>query len=153
MSCYGCSLTGSKHGLFYSKAHAFVMIVYVFVNECVRDRHDVTVDPMHLLLKGLSTKEIKFKSSTIITEMPWTTNYNFEQFLFYFFNFYFHGWLMIRGICSTISRKSLECLSLKSIFQAAFKLLSDLLKRKLFYRSDVIESSTHTSLEGYTWPK
>lgn len=60
---------------------------------------------------------------------------------------------MIRGICSTISRKSLECLSLKSIFQAAFKLLSDLLKRKLFYRSDVIESSTHTSLEGYTWPK
>ena len=153
MSCYGCSLTGSKHGLFYSKAHAFVMIVYVFVNECVRDRHDVTVDPMHLLLKGLSTKEIKFKSSTIITEMPRTTNYNFEQFLFYFFNFYFHGWLMIRGICSTISRKSLECLSLKSIFQAAFKLLSDLLKRKLFYRSDVIESSTHTSLEGYTWPK
>lgn len=46
---------------------------------------------------------------------------------------------MIRGICSTISRKSLECLSLKSIFQAAFKLLSDLLKRKLFYRSDVID--------------
>lgn len=115
------------------------MIVYVFVNECVRDRHDVTVDPMHLLLKGLSTKEIKFKSSTIITEMPRTTNYNFEQFLFYFLNFYFHGWLMIRGTYSTISRKSLECLSLKSIFQAAFKLLSDLLKRKLFYRSDVID--------------
>lgn len=54
---------------------------------------------------------------------------------------------MIRRICSTISRKSLECLSLKSIFQAAFKLLSDLLKRKLFYRSDVIDHF-HPHLPG-----
>lgn len=59
------------------------MNVYVFVNECVRDRHDVTVDPMHLLLKGLSTKEIKFKSSTIITEMPRTASHNFEQYFFF----------------------------------------------------------------------